>query len=300
MKVSVIDIGSNTVKATIFKISNKGKRSVLCHKGFKSKLITYVEEREGKRFLNDMGEVELYRAVSELIAFSQANSCENVFAFATASLRNVENSKEIVQKLNEKFSLQVEILTGEEEALCSLRGLLTDAEAEYIQEGIMIDMGGGSTEIVYFTNGELPKLVSLPFGCLSLYERFVGGDIPDESEAEQIENYVRAELEKCKYISNLSVPVFLIGGSGRAVSKIINSGTGKKSLRSDGSDFTKILEKFKDADYLSKAEEIIPGRALTVCPASIAYRTIVRLVRPTSITVSNSGVREGYLEKILP
>lgn len=300
MNVCVIDIGSNTVKATIFKILKKGKRCVLCHKGFKSRLITYIEEREGKRFLNSSGEEELYRAVSELIAFSKTYSCSSVFAFATASLRNVENAKEIVANVYEKFSLQVEILTGEEEALCSLRGLLTDAEAEYIQEGIMIDMGGGSTEIVYFTNGELPRLVSLPFGCLSLYEGFVEGNVPAQNEVIEIEKYVKKELEKCRYIYDLKVPVFLIGGSGRAVSKIINYGTSKKALRPDGSDFTKVLKKFEDEAFFEKAEEIIPGRALTVCPASVAYRAIIQLVRPSSITVSNSGVREGYLEKILP
>lgn len=299
MNISVIDIGSNTVKATVFKISNKS-RLVVGYKGIKAKLISYIEICSGKRYLSENGVRLLYDSIGELITFSEGYSCDSVFAFATASLRNTENSKEILTNIYNTYSLNVTILSGEEEALYSLKGLLNDELCSGIPEGVMIDMGGGSTEIVHFVNGRNPEIFSLPFGCLSLYNDYVKGSVPTRDEEKRIEQYVTKEMENCLFVKNIGVPVFFIGGSGRAIYKLIDKKIKENQLRADGTDFITVLNKFKDEEFFFAAEKLVPGRTTTVCPASIAYRTIVNFISATSIFVSDSGVREGYLEKILP
>ncbi len=300
MKVSVIDIGSNTIKATLFKISSSGAKSVIGHRGHKARLAEYVVEDNSVRMLSAQGVEKLYSCIEDLTEFSFDRGCSHIHAFATASLRNLVNAEEIANEVMHRFSLSIDILSGEQEAMCSLRGLLSDGCADGIKEGIMIDMGGGSTEIVRFANGREPQAVSLPFGCLSLYKSFVTGKIPSDGELGAIEEYVSAELNKCSFVHNLGVPLFLIGGSARAVMKVINGKSLRTSLCSDGSDFAKTIEKFKQHDFFESAEKIVPGRSLTVTPAAAAYRIITEFIKPVSITVSDSGVREGYLEKILP
>ena len=196
MNVSVIDIGSNTVKATIFNVGEGKCRSTLDYRGYKAKLISDVCERDGRRFLSNEGIDKLLDALYKLIEFSSFNSCELIFAFATASLRGLDNINEILNCVKSKLDLDIEVLSGEEEALCSLRGLLNDEITEGINEGVMVDMGGGSTEIVYFSNGSTPKLKSLPFGCVSLYERFVKGDVPTEEESKAIEDAINKVLDE--------------------------------------------------------------------------------------------------------
>lgn len=300
MKVSVIDIGSNTVKATVFSLLSARKRTVVDYKGYKCKLIACVEEKNGIRILSEEGLSRLTDALSGLVEFSASYSCEKIFTFATASLRGIENSADVLTTVKETLGLDIEILTGEEEALCSLRGLLSDEITEDVDSGIMVDMGGGSTEVVYFSNGSLPKLKSLSFGCVSLYERFVKNDFPTDEEISAIEKYVAGELLNCDYAKGVGCPMFLIGGSARAVGKISYGKDSKNILRADGSDFSAVLKKFRDPEFAQKAESIVPGRSLTVSPAAVAYRKIASFVAPSAIFISESGVREGYLEKILP
>ncbi len=300
MNVTVIDIGSNTIKATVFKINKKGVKTVLAYKGYKAKLITFIVEENGSRLLSEQGYERLEASISALIDFSCEHKAEIIFAFATASLRGVDNSAEIIKKINEKFDISIEILSGEEEAICSMKGLLTEIESADMSEGVMIDMGGGSTEIVRFANGHNPEIVSLPFGCLTLYKDFVSGDLPTDKEIDNIEKYVNKQLEKCNYVKELNCPTFLIGGSARAVCKVIYNDKKNRNLRADGSDFTRVINKLRDKDFYFEAEKIIPERTKTISPSSVAYRCIVKYIKPSTILVSDSGVREGYLEKILP
>lgn len=300
VNVCVIDIGSNTVKASIFEIDSDGKKKSVDFCGHKIKLVSMIEEVNGNPVLSDHGIDALCDSVQQLLTFADNNKCSTVHAFATAIMRKVSNAAKITAMLEESFSLSVDVLSGEEEALCSLRGLLSEEGMEGVREGIMVDMGGGSTEIVHFMNGSSPAVISLNFGCVSLQQEFLHGNVPTDEEIALIESYVLNELQKCQYVKSLQIPLYLIGGSARAISKIINGDSGKLSLRHDGSDFTTVLNKFRLKNFLQEAENIIPGRIQTVCPAAIAYRTIARFAEASSITVSESGVREGYLEKILP
>ncbi|MBE6700763.1 MAG: hypothetical protein E7582_02600 [Ruminococcaceae bacterium] len=300
MNVCVIDIGSNTIKATIFSISKNRTKKTLSFKGHKAKLGLYKAHTEDGVYLSGEGILVLCESVSDLISFAEKHNCDSVYAFATASLRGLLNAQEILDLLFEKYSLKVEILSGKDEALYSLKGLLSDEDTYNVKSGVMIDMGGGSTEIVYFDSGKTPKIVSLPFGCLNLYEEYVKDTIPTDEEILKIENHVQKELKNCTFIKGINEPVFLIGGSARAVLKIVKTCVNRDKLRSDSGDFTLVIDKMREEDFFNNAEKLIPGRTTTVTTGAVAYRTILNFIAPSSVTVSLSGVREGYLEKILP
>lgn len=299
MKACVIDIGSNTIKATVFKVNKNKSKTVAGHLGFKAKIITKITEENGRRVLSDGGKATLFDCVEKLIAFAEESKCEHIFAFATASLRGVCNANEIIDEIGKKFNIDIEILSGEEEAICSLRGLLSDPELQETKEGIMIDMGGGSTEIVMFSNGIEPKIISLPFGCLSLFDTFVSGDVPTKEEGLKIEEFVKHTLSSCTFIYNARLPLYIIGGSGRAILKVARPNNDKNRILKQG-DFATVLRNASRPDFLEKAEKLVPGRSLTLCPAAIALWRITDFIGTSTITVCFGGVREGYLEKILP
>lgn len=291
MNISVIDIGSNTVKASIYNVIEKKHKREIAYKGNKEKLITYVDEN---KVMSEEGIERLCNSIERLLSFSEEHNCQKVFAFATASLRGVKNSEYIVDTVLKKYSLHIDIISGEEEALCSLRGLLSDLETSQIKNGIMVDMGGGSTEIVLFENGQLPKIQSLNFGCLSLNETNMS-----ENELSEM---IQEELKKCSYAKNANCPVFLIGGTARAVLKIVceSNKTSTKALRADGADFSYIVENKENEAFVNLVKNIVPTRVNTVFSGAIAYREIMKYIKPLSIVVSDSGVRDGYLERILP
>lgn len=294
MRVCVIDIGSNTVKASIYKILGKSRKIELAYKGTKEMLITYINS---KGEMTEEGVVKLSSAVENLIDFSKEYECDAVYAFATASLRKAKNSKVIKERIFNDYGIQIEVLTESEEAICSLKGLLSDPETSEVQNGIMIDMGGGSTEVVLFENGKEPVIKSLGFGCLSLLSQFT----VFKSNHRDISSFVKNELNSVSFVKNLGYPVFLIGGTARAVSKVANIYKGeKKPLRSDGSDFKYIYESSDEAEFIALLNRVIPDRSQTVISGALAYYEIINFIKPEKIFVSDSGVRDGYLEKILP
>lgn len=298
MKCSCLDIGSNTIKVSVFE--KKGKHwTTVAYLGEQTGLIGYMEITEGKRYLSEEGVHALLSALERLIDFSKNNNAEHLFAFATASLRDVENVEDIKTKVERKFGVCIDVLSGEEEALCSLRGLLSDEVCEGIKEGIMIDMGGGSCEVVHFVNGANPTIVSLSFGCLSLTNEYITYP-PCKDQTEKARGFVRSLLDECSFVRNLNCPVFLIGGTARAVEKLafnIKSRNKKVLLLSDFENiFTKMCT---DENVRNTAKKVIPKRVHTVTAGSSAYFELLKYISPSEIYVSESGVREGYLERIL-
>ena len=294
MNVCIIDIGSNTIKASVYKVLGKLRKEEIAYQGSKEKLITYIEEN----VMNDFGISRLCNSVEMLLKFSEEHKCEKTFAFATASLRNVKNAKEITDIVEKRFGLTIDILSEEDEALCSLKGLLGDFSISGVDRGIMIDMGGGSTELVVFENGKPPRISSMGFGCLSL----INSEFGEPYYEDKVRKIVRQELEKCMFAKEIRYPVFLIGGTARAVIKILNALNiqNKTILRADGKDFEHIIHEYSKEYFQDLLQRAVPSRKTTVLSGAIAYSEIIKFIKPSSILVSDSGVRDGYLEKILP
>ncbi len=299
MKCSCLDIGSNTIKISIFEKRQKHWRTAF-YQGEQTGLISYVEKTENSRVLSSEGIEALCSALERLISFSKEKGVDTIFAFATASLRGIDNTDEVLACVMERIGLSVEILSEEEEALCSLKGLLCDERCEGVEEGVMIDMGGGSCEIVHFKNGYTPEIVSLKIGCLDLTNKFISDFPPKISETKKIKEYVKTELEKCPFFKNLNCSVYLIGGTARAVGKLSCSLKPRNKEQFSITDFDMIVRGMCEEDSVrQKAKEIIPKRLYNVTAGAAAYSEILKFITPAAVFVSESGVREGYLERIL-
>ena len=299
MKCSCIDVGSNTVKISVFEKCGQQWKNV-GYMGEQTKLISYVIINKDEKILSDDGKKALYEVLERLIDYSSSQGVEYIFAFATASLRGVSNASEIIEDVYKRFGVSLEILSAEEEALCSLKGLLLDEKCEGINNGVMIDLGGGSTEIVYFENGKEPEIVSLDFGCLSLTDRFVKSFPPPNESLDLIRRHVRDKLLQCSFIKNSCTQVFLIGGTARAAAKMAFELFPRNKEIFKSSDFISIAEKMVCDDEVRKiAKELIPKRLFTITAGCVAYYEILECINPSEIHLSESGVREGYLERIL-
>lgn len=299
MKCSCIDVGSNTVKVSVFE-KNGQEWNTAGFYGEQTGLINYVETDESGRRLSHKGVEVLISTLGRLIAFSEEKGTDCLFAFATASLRGIENSDFVVKKIYEEYGVNLEILSTYDEAMCSLKGLLTDDLTAETEEGVMIDMGGGSTELVHFANGKLPVIAGLGFGCLSLFTEYADTYPPTFFAINDIRKKVREELGKYGEFKKLGCPVFLIGGTARAALKLICEMEQKNKKELSAADFKLIFEKMLyDGKTRKIAEKIIPKRFNIITAGCAAYFELLDFISPKSVYVSESGVREGYLQKIL-
>ena len=248
-----------------------------------------------------------------------------VYCFATASLRGVKNFPEAKEQAAEEgFSMT--LLSGEEEARCDLAGMLQelsfleqdqDSSIRFPEAGIEADMGGGSGQILCFSdrkkdckNPEPDGFGSFPIGCLALKKRFVSADgtAPSDRELESVRAFVQHEIESIPMIASLDpkseIPpaFFAMGGTVKAIVRLLEK-TGKPVSSPDqpGRTFfsvetlTQAIAFFRTPAGKALIETNEPGRKETLVIGAVSLLAIARRIGAGEITVLQSGVREGFV-----
>jgi exopolyphosphatase / guanosine-5'-triphosphate,3'-diphosphate pyrophosphatase len=119
----------------------------------------------------------------------------DVRAVATSGSRDAKNSADFFREVGERFGIHVRVISGEEEALLSFRGALPEGAADPRSIAVL-DIGGGSTEIVGLIPGQNSELFrhSFDMGCVRLSERFLKNDPALASEIQEMEAFIEREL----------------------------------------------------------------------------------------------------------
>lgn len=290
MIYGIVDVGSNTIRLSIYKYEDN-KVVLLLNKKTMAGLAGYVKDGE----LSKAGikrACEVLKVYKEIVENFQI---KNVFVFATASLRNISNTDEAVLRIKEETGFNTEIILGENEAIYDFIGA---SQVVDISDGILIDIGGGSTELVMYKNKEIIKAYSIPLGSLSMYSKYVSNLIPTEDERLAIKGEVLSQLKKLGGIKENSVACG-VGGTIRATGELCENIFKKKTTKTliKSENIKKIIRKCDESDkgLLKKILKVVPDRVHTIIPGMIILDTIVRFYEIEEIHVSPYGVREGYL-----
>ena len=289
---AVIDIGSNTIRLVLYKIENNQIKSLL-NKKSPAGLAGYINK---DRCLKKSGIRKAVAVLSEFKEILDHMTIQEVFPFATASLRNINNAPEVLEAIRENCGFEVRILSGEEEAIFDYYGAL---QAMEMDKGLLTDIGGGSTELVFFSRGEIKKAASMPVGSLNMYNKYVSHLLPTKSEREKIERRVAKELNKLDLPEQVCPVLCGVGGSVRATGKLINAQ--EKLPPANRTVYlhtvSKVLESFRDErkENLTCLLKVTPERLHTLLPGMTILRQIARTFCSDTMIVSDYGVREGYL-----
>lgn len=294
----VIDIGSNTIRMVVYRVADGAIHPVL-NKKYATGLVGY---RNSKGRMSKEGIRKAAEILRELKLVTEQIRLQEVFPFATASLRNIANTEEVLQAIQAESGFQVRVLSGQEEATFDYYGAIQSAPPA---AGLLTDVGGGSTELVQFRDREVLCTDSIPIGSLTLYNRFVENILPSRREILDIEAEVSGLLRAGPRTRG-TAPVgqlCAVGGTARAALKLFNSLTGAQSHN------TCYDVEFYD-DYLSQITsepkklanrilKIAPERIHTLTPGIVVLRTVARTFGVSSVVTSPYGVREGYLYYLL-
>lgn len=290
---AVIDIGSNTMRLSVYSVQDREIKPMFSRKNM-SALISYVDENG---CMTDRG---IKKAISVLLGFKKVienTHVEHVFVIATASFRNIQNRQQAVDAIKESTGFDVDVISGEEEGIC---GFIGSAYNVALDSGLLIDIGGGSTEFVFYKDRNICSAYSIPLGSLSLYTNFVSGLLPTKDECRKIKKYVREQL---KVIDNEDFPAAIlcgVGGTSRAACKLTNDYFDiPLTNRKIAPDQMKTIMKsfYHEEDGVGRILRVVPERIHTVIPGLILLRAIAKFYRCEEIVVSEYGVREGYLIK---
>ncbi|MUG25652.1 Ppx/GppA family phosphatase [Paenibacillus macerans] len=302
MTIGIIDIGSNSIRLAIYEATPQGEYRLIQEIKESARLSEKMNSggaMERKDVLSIVPILEQFREICAVYG------CRQIRVAATAAIRNAANAGEIAELLTKHTGLEIEILTGEQEAYFGFLGV-AGAMAE--EDGFIIDIGGGSTEITLFRARKLLHSISLPLGAVNAQVKFGNGKEP--WTAENAAN-LAAEIERVLsghpwMAAHPGLPLIGLGGTIRTLGKLDQRRRkyplrlahyyrlAPESIRHYAETLPFMpLEKRKRLDGLSKA------RADIIAPGLIILQTVFARIGADCCLISGAGLREGLLQDAL-
>lgn len=317
MTFALIDIGSNTIRLSVYARTDGhdgiagasasglsarddlGSFTRLFSKKVMAQLASYVDDANR---LTEEGIRSACDALALLGSITRRLGIEDVHAFATASLRNVANGAQALERIQRESGLAIEVLSGREEALL---GFSSFQHEHPVDAGVVVDIGGGSAEVVCFEQSRALCAASMPLGSLKLYKRDVDGLLPTKKECRRIRRHVEGALDAAGLPEAATYErVCAIGGTARAVAKLMayRGVGGERGTRFAAEELAALLEELA-CDERAARELILrvcPERIHTLVPGTLELDTIAKRFAARTILVGTYGVREGYVyERII-
>lgn len=290
MKYGVIDLGSNTVKLLIY-FPEGDKLNILHEKRQVVGLSSYLLP-EG--YLSDLGILKAIEVVDKFVKEANKFGVDELYVLATAIVRNSRNHNEIINRINQATNANVILLSGEEEAKYGVLGVLNEYE---IKEGVIFDVGGGSTEVSIIKENEPIFSTSISIGCLNSYVSYVKDILPTKNEQLLIEKGLTKALKENNVFKEKLTNIYGIGGTIKALSKLYASYTNKVKKTFNRSDINFLFQKLKESNkqtYLHLIR-VVPERLHTIMPGLIIINNLFNYFESDDLFICENGLREGFL-----
>ena len=230
--------------------------------------------------------------LKELIFVAKTYHLDYFRIFATASLRNIENSKETISAIESSIHHPIELLSDHEESSYGFEAVVKYETLP--KEGLSIDIGGGSMEITYFVDGKLIHTTSIPVGSLNFYQQYVSNVLPNDAEQNLMRAHARTIFSNIVWLENKMIDHIIgIGGTSRAMVKMNKVLDFEKGSSLSYNTISKIsrLSPMHAQDIIRGA----PDRLITLVPGAILIDELMQYVHATTFTASKASLREGYL-----
>ncbi|MBP5289681.1 MAG: hypothetical protein J6Z79_07425 [Clostridia bacterium] len=289
MLYPIIDVGSNTVKLAVLDEEKLFNAAPVFFKAVPLCLGASLVDNAMPREAVD----RLCALIREFKAISARLTAIPPIAFATASLRGVLNREEVCGEVARETGVSLEIISGEDEAYYSFLGALGNRTN---QAGVTVDLGGGSTEILAFRDASVQSSVSLPIGCLSLYNEFFSDG---KNGMPACRDKIRELLRDAPALPGNAI--LISGGSAKALLSYKNLLETKNNMRLSRRQMERVLWHFEhgsDEDH-ERIKGILRERFRLVPPAVAVFTEILAFYGKTEAFVCRSGVREGRLKAFL-
>lgn len=283
MKFGAIDIGTNAARLLIGEVEEQEADHFV-------KKISYVRvplrlgiDVFGKGKISSSKVDEFVKSIKAFKLLSEVFNVTELRACATSAMREAENGKEIKKRIKKETGVNIEIIEGSEEAKLILSTFfLLDFDSK--TPFVVIDVGGGSTEISIFKKGEKVASKSFPIGTL----RIIKGKVKS-SYWKELNQWIDQKFKKStKYM------VFGTGGNINKIHKIL----GKKSTEPINSEeFLELHEKMSKLSVKKRVSEykLKPDRADVIVPAFEIYAKIIKQIKLDEIYVPKIGLSDGMI-----
>ncbi|WP_286265928.1 exopolyphosphatase [Thalassotalea atypica] len=294
--LGALDIGSNSFHFVFARVVEESLQILHAEK-YQVKLASGLDENN---LLDQQAIQRALQALKDLAPLTEKLDTENFRVVATFTLRQAQNTHELLKAAAEVFPFDIEVISGHEEARLIYQGVAHYTAPD--QQRLIIDIGGGSTECVLGENFQTKYLTSLNIGCVSFYrEHFADGKITKKRFEWAI---LQAKLEMESHVKRFNKVGWqqVLGTSGtmKALFNIVNheqslpKGVKLKSLH-------KLKDKLIEFGHVDKIS--LPGlkesRRPILAPGLAIYLGIAEMLKIESFVYCDYALREGVLYELL-
>ena len=300
MRLGVLDVGSNTIHLQVVDTHPGARPNPTFNHKEELRLTEYLTEENN---ISDEGITALRSAIENAIAHSKSVKTEELLPFATSALREANNGSEIIAAINKDFEIDLQVLTGEEEAKLTF---LAARRWFGWSSGrlLVIDIGGGSLEIASGIDESPEVAVTLPLGASRLTKSHLQGDPFTAKSVRALRDYIENQLE--------SVLPALVRheDSDRAIatSKTLRTlarlcgdwygGNGKNiTIDSIRKISTRLAE--MDSEERTKLPGVSANRARQIVAGALVTESVMRNLDLNNLEICPWALREGIVLKYL-
>jgi exopolyphosphatase/guanosine-5'-triphosphate,3'-diphosphate pyrophosphatase len=292
-RIGIIDIGSNSIRLVVYDAATRTPAIL-----FNEKVLAGLGKglaRDGR--LPPDGVARALTALARFAALARQMEVTTLRTVATAAVRDAANGAQFLAQAK-ALGLQVELLSGDEEAAMAGHGVLAGMPAA---DGIVGDLGGGSLELIRVKGGAVHERLSLPLGVLRL------GAFRTKGRG-WLDRAVGKGLDAAGWNGpQQGLPLYLVGGSWRALARldmhltewplpIIHNYT---MPATEAARLVRVLARM-ERPRLKDVAGLSASRAVTLPDAAALLAIIVRRLGSTQLIASAYGLREGLLHRALP
>jgi exopolyphosphatase/guanosine-5'-triphosphate,3'-diphosphate pyrophosphatase len=299
MKYASIDIGTNTVLLMIAEIKERIEEiydiAAITRLGEGLKQTGNLLTEAMERTLNALRH---YRAIAD------NNQVKEILCVGTAALREAKNRDTFLELVNKQLSFSIRVISEHDEAFytyLSVRQNLTD-ETEGV---IIIDIGGGSTEIIYGDRENFIDFISLPVGSVKLTEMFIKHDPPLDVEIRLLRDFIKSILKfpfgkGIQSVVGTAGTVTTLGSISIGLCEWDKKQVHGLRLNIKRIDDVALHLTAKTASERSKLPGMEKGREDIIPQGIILLQEIMRYLGAEELLIDANGVRHGILcEKIM-
>ena len=214
-RIAIIDIGSNSARLVISHIYKNGAYNMVYNQKEALRLSQKVDR---KNMLTEAAFASTIETMKSFAYMCKIYRVDKTIAVATAAIRNAYNGVDLVSRVMEETGIQLHIISGNTEAYISYLGVINTLD---VKNGIIFDLGGGSTELILFQDRQIVESVSLPLGAVNTTGMFNTRNEMPPNVYSDLSFFITSHLDRYPWLKQQGLPLIGVGGTARTVAKMI-------------------------------------------------------------------------------
>lgn len=303
-RLAAIDVGSNSIRLIVAEAQTDGSYRVLDDEREMARL---AQGLEATGRLDEGAMQRAARAIAHMHQIARGLGASRIRAVATAAVREAKNGPAFVKMVREQAGLDLEVIGAEQEAVLAYRSIAAAFDLSLLTVAV-VDIGGGSTQVVLAAGGVIEQVYTVPMGAVRLTEKFGGGEPASGGRYRDLRRFVRALMERELGALPLTPQlVIATGGTATTLGAValqhghgpddLAPGAAVQGLEIKRSTLGRIVRQLRglSLDGRTRVPGLAAERADIIVPGASILRAVMKQTGAKRVRIHTGGIRDGLL-----